>query len=112
MPDSEWSSFDLFPSPEDASPEPAITFPEQVSFFEPLEVFVPVRMLREITHNNLKAMRNYLAGLEAPLSPDEQRELDAAVHQREAFLAWLDTCPHEMTFMALYPTQVTELQED
>ncbi len=57
-------------------------------------------------------MKKSSADLDTPLPPDGQRELDAAIHQREEFLAWLSTHPHEMTFVALYPTKVTELQED
>lgn len=88
------------PAPED--------FPVTVSFFEPLEVYAPIEMLREITTNNLESLQYFLS---MDLDTEQRAQLERYVHQRQEFLAWLGKRPDAHAYIALYPTQEHLLQE-
>jgi hypothetical protein len=96
-----------WPLPEPQTPE---TLPNRVHMGEPLEIWLPVRMLIAEVEKSLQRLERGAATLN--LDPDRLRELDHARRQRMEMLNWLRERPERSSaFMAVYPVSEYDTRE-
>jgi hypothetical protein len=84
-------------------------FPPNVTFFEPLEMYLSRQGLIDETQRELT---NLINGLKAiPDAHPNRPILEQARRQREAFLKWLRSFREPYVFLALYPLRKTVAAE-
>jgi hypothetical protein len=96
--------------PEWGDPQTPESLPHRVHMGEPLELYVPVRLLLTEVEKSLQGLERGAATLN--LGPDRLRELDHARRQRLEMLTWLRKRPEKSSvFVAMYPASEFDTPE-
>lgn len=90
--------------------EPYDDLPAEVTAENTLEVYVLRDVLVSIVEASLANIA--LNRGTTDTTPESVTETEELVAQREAFLRWLQACPNQHVYMAMYPKSEWQLAED
>jgi hypothetical protein len=100
--ESNWE--DLLKPPAPPPPPPRSVGPPLTSDRNPLQLFIPVKVLRKVINESLTSISHNRAKLDK--TPKLKKETDALVEQRMEMNRWLAAAAGDREFFALYPVSV------
>lgn len=97
--ESNWE--DLLKPPTPPPPPPPSVDPSLTTEQNPLQVFIPVNVLRKVINESLSSISHNRAKLDK--TPKLKKETDALVEQRMEMIRWLGAAAGDDEYFALYP---------
>ena len=83
--------------------------PNLTSMFEPCELYMLKDHLIEVLRLSLQSIANNRVELDT--TPEKVQETELAIRQRQELLAWAESQPQDLVYIALYPTTEEEERE-